>query len=183
MLVVFKERELYYATYVSGGDFTAQDVIDGKIIDVAANMAKFPITQIHANIGCDCPGTIQLCDNRLVWASSSRKVYVLCSASQYSERNILDVSGPVESVLAGWSNTKGLVSCDWQGHYLLINGNLESGKKNSVLVLNYKDNAFAQIGSTPIPKRFRGAYCGTYGILVIRRRGLYMPCQTVKIVC
>ena len=153
MLVIFKERELYYATYVSGGDFTAQDVIDGKIIDVAANMAKFPITQIHANIGCDCPGTIQLCDNRLVWASSSRKVYVLCSASQYSERNILDVSGPVESVLAGWSNTKGLVSCDWQGHYLLINGNMESGKKNSVLVLNYKDNAFAQIGSYADPKK------------------------------
>lgn len=37
-----------------GGDFTAQDVIDGKIVDVAANMAKFPITPIHSTVGCDC---------------------------------------------------------------------------------------------------------------------------------
>ena len=37
ILVLFKESEIYYATYVAGGDFTAQDVIDGKVVDVAAN--------------------------------------------------------------------------------------------------------------------------------------------------
>ena len=75
MLVIFHSREMYYATYVAGGDFTAQDVIDGKIVDVTAYMAKFPITQINGEIGCDCPRTVQLCNNRLAWATSDGRVY------------------------------------------------------------------------------------------------------------
>lgn len=99
MLVIFKEHEMFYATYQAGGDFTAQDVIDGKVVDVTAQMARFPVTQINPSIGCDCPQTVQLCNNRLVWATSDGKVYTLTDATPYSERNVRELSGMIESHL------------------------------------------------------------------------------------
>lgn len=41
ILVIFKEHEIYSAEYVSGNTYTAQDVIDGKVVDVTANAAHF----------------------------------------------------------------------------------------------------------------------------------------------
>lgn len=124
MLVIFKSREMYYATYVAGGDFTAQDVIDGKIVDVTAYMAKFPITQINGEIGCDCPRTVQLCNNRLAWATSDGRVYTLTSATPYSERNVRELSGMIHKRLSSQtaSALKEAVSCDYDGHYMLIVG-------------------------------------------------------------
>lgn len=137
MLVIFKEHELYFATYVAGGDFTSQDIIDGKVIDVAANMATFPITQLHAYIGCDCPQTIQLCNNRLVWADSSGKVYTLTGATPYSERNVRELSGLMEPALKaeGAQALKDATSGDFDGHYVLQVG-------NSLYLLDYNSSGF-----------------------------------------
>ena len=121
ILVIFKERELFYATYKAGTGFSAQDVMDGKVVDVAANMATFPIAQINAGIGCDCPQTIQLCNNRLVWATSEGKVYTLTDATPYSERNVRELSGMVESHLKaqGKEALRTATSGDYNGHYVL----------------------------------------------------------------
>ena len=121
MLVIFKEHEMFYATYQAGGDFTAQDVIDGKVVDVTAQMARFPVTQINPSIGCDCPQTIQLCNNRLVWATSEGKVYTLTDATPYSERNVRELSGMIESHLKaqGKEALQAATSGDFDGHYVL----------------------------------------------------------------
>lgn len=122
MLVIFKERELYYATYMAGASYTAQDVIDGKVVDVAANSAQFPIAQISSHTGCDCPGTIQLCNNRLVWATSEGKVYVLATANQYNERNAYEISGMIRSDLLNIQKEKWTDACagDYCNHYALL---------------------------------------------------------------
>lgn len=137
MLVIFKEHELYYATYQAGGDFTAQDVLDGKVIDVTSSMARFPITQINAYIGCDCPHTIQLCNNRLVWATSEGKVYTLTSATPYSERNVREISGAIEPLLKQESADalKNASSGDYDGHYVLQVG-------SRLYVLNYNSSGY-----------------------------------------
>lgn len=144
LLVIFKERSLYYASYVAGTDFTAQDVIDGRVVDVAANLAKFPITPIHDQVGCDCPATVQLCSNRLVWFCKNCRVYVLCGANPYSERNVFELSEPIRRKLEAWMGDGNgePFACDWQGHYLLMNG-----VRQEALVLNYNGNAFSNISS------------------------------------
>jgi len=121
ILVIFKEREMFYTAYKAGSGFSAQDVIDGKVVDIAANMAAFPITQINAGIGCDCPQTIQLCNNRLVWATSEGKVYTLTGATPYSERNVRELSGMVEAHLKaqGKEALRAATSGDYNGHYVL----------------------------------------------------------------
>lgn len=137
-LVIFKQHEMFYVNYVAGQTYTADDVIDGKIIDVTTSSAYFPVTQIHPFIGCDCPNTIQLCDNRLVWATSDRKIYALAGANQFSENNVREISQNIDSQL---SNVQGDItaatSADYQGHYALCVG-------KDVFLLNYADGGYIQ---------------------------------------
>lgn len=137
ILVIFKEHEIYSAEYVSGNTYTAQDVIDGKVVDVTANAAIFPITPINSGIGCDCPNTIQLCNNRLIWATSDGAVYGLMAANQASERNVRKLSAMIESRLKAEDRylLKSALSCDVDGHYMLL-------VRNRVYLLDYMDGVF-----------------------------------------
>lgn len=137
ILVIFKEHEIYSAEYVSGNTYTAQDVIDGKVVDVTANAAVFPITPINSGIGCDCPNTIQLCNNRLIWATSDGAVYGLMAANQASERNVRKLSAMIESYLKAEDRylLKSALSCDYDGHYMLF-------VWGHVYLLDYMDGSF-----------------------------------------
>ena len=137
ILVIFKEHEIYSAEYVSGNTYTAQDVIDGKVVDVTVNAAVFPITPINSGIGCDCPNTIQLCNNRLIWATSDGAVYGLMAANQASERNVRKLSAMIESRLKAEDRylLKSALSCDVDGHYMLF-------VRNRVYLLDYMDGVF-----------------------------------------
>ena len=137
ILVIFKEHEIYGAEYVSGNSYTAQDVLDGKVQDVTANAAVFPLTPIHAGIGCDCPRSIQLCSNRLIWATSDAHVYGLMALTQGSERNVRDLSALIRARLSAESESalRQATSCDYDGHYLLC----VSGR---VYLLDYMDGSF-----------------------------------------
>ena len=98
--------------------------------------------QVHGFIGCDCPNTVQLCRNRLVWAHSDRKIYTLTSASQWNERSVYEVSGMIESLLQGITSDelKAALSADWAGHYILSVG-------DKFLVMDYNSYGYAHIYS------------------------------------
>lgn len=138
MLVIFKERELFYTRYVESTELTAQAVVEGAVVDVTTTSAIFPMVQLHAEIGCRCPGTIQLCGNRLVWADQ-HTVYTLTAANAYSERNVFPVSGAIADRLRGLDLTAAY-SADWQGHYLL-------GVGRQVFLLDYDTYGFAYVSS------------------------------------
>ena len=124
-LMIFKEREIYATQYSTLNDsISADDVINQAVVDVAANEVAFPMAQVHGFIGCDCPKTVQLCRNRLVWAHSDGKVYTLVSANQYNERSIFEVSDMVEKRLKTHSadELQSALSADWEGHYVLSVG-------------------------------------------------------------
>ncbi len=143
MLVIFSERQLHYITYQSGANVTAEDITENGQYDLTVLNATFPLTQINDKIGCDCPDTVQLCRNRLVWATKEGKVYVLMGASQYSERNVYELSRNIERNLKAVIKDSGnseLNSCDWQGKYVL-----QAGSK--IFVMDYDENAFAYISS------------------------------------
>ena len=124
MLVIFKEHEIYYATYASR-TITGEEVLSGAVIDVTASIAYFPVTQLHAFIGCDCPGSVQLCNNRLVWADSTGRVYALCSTSTYNDRNVMEISEPIESGIRRVSGEALLQASSalLENYYLLQAGN------------------------------------------------------------
>lgn len=142
MLVIFKNHEIYYTTYVAGASYTAEDVISGKIVDVTANSAVFPITPLHSSIGCDCPRTIQLCNNRLIWATSDGHVYGLTAANQYGERNVRELSANLNKRLSSYSRSdlQQATSGDYNGLYMLF-------VQNQVYLLDYMDSMFQYYSS------------------------------------
>ncbi len=139
MLIIFKEHEIYFTNYASN-NFTAEEVMSGAVIDVASSSAKFPLTQIHSLIGCDCPNTIRLCANRLVWATTDKKVYTLVGTNNFSERNIFELSIPIEIKLKKEKFLYFACACDWNGYYILFT-------ENKAYALQYNSNSFAYISS------------------------------------
>lgn len=119
-LIVFKERKLFQARYSEANAPGAEDFLNQGVIDLASQVEYFPLTLVNDSIGCDCPDTIQLCRNRLVWANSNGKVYTLISQNQYNERAVFNVSEMVESRLKAEKNLKKACSADYEGHYILM---------------------------------------------------------------
>lgn len=142
-LMIFKESEIYATQYSTLNDsISADDVINQAVVDVAANEVAFPMVQVHGFIGCDCPHTVQLCRNRLVWAHSDGKVYTLVSANQYNERTVFEVSDMVEKRLKTHSmdELQGALSADWEGHYILSVG-------NKLYLMDYNSYGYSNIYS------------------------------------
>ncbi|MBQ8794082.1 MAG: hypothetical protein IJZ63_05005, partial [Clostridia bacterium] len=139
-LIIFKEKSTYYSYYNVNDNITADDLINQSVVDYEANSAIFPMIQLNANIGCDCPYTVQLCRNRLVWTNSDGNVYTLYSNNQYSERTIYKISDMINSMLKKENDLKNAVSCDFEGHYLLCVG-------NKIYVMDYNSYGYQYAAS------------------------------------
>lgn len=131
LLVIFKEHELYAASY------RAQGVTDENV-----SGARFPIMPLHGSIGCDCPNTVQLCENRLVWLTSEGRVYTLTGNNAFSGCNVRAVSGMVERDVktVAPSRLRAASAGYYQGWYLLLAG-------SAVYALRCADSAFSRVGS------------------------------------
>lgn len=142
-LIIAKEKEMYATQYNSmDNTMKAEDIKSQSIVDVAASEVTFPMVQVHGFIGCDCPKTMQLCRNRLVWTNSDGKVYTLVSASQYNERSIYEVSGMIENRLKKYAPTelRNARAADWEGYYVLI-------IKNDMYLMDYNSYGFSNVYS------------------------------------
>ncbi len=125
MLVIFKERETYYTTYVEG-DIDESAVAEGTNVDVTAVQAYFPVKQLSPYVGCDCPNTVVPCRNRLVWMNSDGRVYTLASANQYSERNIREIGQKIRPRLlrdTTEATRRAAYAADYDGEYIVLCGN------------------------------------------------------------
>lgn len=124
LLLIFKQSEIYAAQYVAGQSYTAEDVENGKVVDVAAYAAQFPLTPIHPTVGCDCPDTIRLVNNRLCWADSRGYIYMLPTVNQYNERVVREIGGNIRRALTGHTEAEweSAGACEYCGHYMLTVG-------------------------------------------------------------
>lgn len=124
LLLIFKQSEIYAAQYVAGQSYTAEDVENGKVVDVAAYAAQFPLTPIHPTVGCDCPDTIRLVNNRLCWADSRGYIYMLPTVNQYNERVVREIGGNIRRALTGHTKAEweSAGACEYCGHYMLTVG-------------------------------------------------------------
>ena len=119
LLVIFKDGELFCTQYHQGETVSAEDVINQAVEDMEAAVAVFPMFQIHPQIGCDCPNTICLCNNRLVWANTNGKVYGLFTTGQYNERNVLELSQCVGRNIESCTDICHASAAEYENYYLL----------------------------------------------------------------
>ena len=141
MLVIFKEREIYYATY-QAGETRAEDVLSGATVDVEASAAVFPLTPISADVGCDCPYSLALCADRLVWLNRDGKIYTLQGTYSKSQRNVRPISAPIEPLLARHTKYERTVAqaVNVDGTYFLLVG-------HSIYLFRHGDIGFTSVGS------------------------------------
>ena len=139
MLVIFKERETYLTQYVRNSNITASDLINQNVVDYTASSVYFPIILLHSGIGCDCPDSIELCRNRLVWACTDGNVYTLCNENQYSERTIFKVSDMISRRLKNESLHRAM-SADIDGRYFLF-------VDKHVYVMEYESYGYTYVAS------------------------------------
>ncbi|MBE6767663.1 MAG: hypothetical protein E7549_01980 [Ruminococcaceae bacterium] len=136
-LVIFKERELYGCEYA----YTAvsdEALAAGETVDVTA-AAYFPLTQLHPAVGCDLPRTVQLCGNRLVWATRDGAVYMLSALNAWSETAVRCISHAVRPTLKAML-TNEACAARYHGNYLLFCG-------REVLLFDYMSGGFAGFAS------------------------------------
>lgn len=119
LLILFKEHELYAAEYEATSAVTAEQVTAGEVTDITAT-AVFPLTPLHAEIGCDLPKTVALCGNRLWWACRDGSVYALQSTGQLSQRCVARLSQPIEPLLRQNGAPSFAAAAVWDGHYYLL---------------------------------------------------------------
>ena len=123
VLVIFKERQIYAAQYVAGEDDDYSFAKENGV-PIDTYTAKFPVSPVHSFIGCDCPNTIRLVNNRLVWMDSTGRVFMLTGTGQYSERNVREISQNIRSLLTAHSKEelRNAVGGELEGYYLLLVG-------------------------------------------------------------
>ncbi len=186
LLVIFKENELYCSYYVQGNTPTAEQLKNQEVIDIEAAQAMFPVYPLHPEIGCDCPDTICLCNNRLVWFNSNRKVYGLFTTGQYNERNVRELSYAIEKKLkeASAGDVANPAAAEIEGNYLLYLG-------NNVFAMDYSTSGFSYYSSYSsdekaqkavawylwelyqIPKILASVSCGDKNILIAQKDNNY----------
>ena len=100
MLVIFKETEVYATQYYSGGTVSAEALQSGAVTDMEAAAAVFPMVLVHPEIGCNCPDTLRLCGDRLVWLCRDGHVYALYSGGTYDRRSVRALSQAIDAELS-----------------------------------------------------------------------------------
>lgn len=138
-LIVFKEREIYCADYVSESDPVSTVSSDPE--EVQAARAHFPMTPLSTDVGCDAPATVRGVNNRLVWMTAEGKIYMLTAADIYNNRCVREISSLIEPALIehSFADRKRAGGGAYNGRYLLAIG-------NTVYVLDCRSPAFLRFG-------------------------------------
>lgn len=134
-LLLFKEREVYSAEKA-----TVESPVDGSVSEV------YTLSLLSPSIGCDCPRTIRLCSDRLLWADSRGEVYGLKEADEYSNASVMRLTQNIASRLAAHAGEelRGAFAVDYAGHYVLVAG-------RRAYCLRYTDSEFRRLFSSGDP--------------------------------
>lgn len=113
-LAVFKEHSVYCVE--KAADLNVTDT--SSIVDITAD-TLYSVRCVNDTIGCDLPNTVQLCLNRLVWATRSGEVFTLVTTTTTSKRNIYPVSRNIERFIKA-DDMSVAFAIDWNGYYMLF---------------------------------------------------------------
>lgn len=128
-LIVFTERSVFRMSYVLKEDG-----------------AYFSVKELTCQVGCDCPKSVQLIDNRVVFANSKKGLFIVDSTGEADEQNVKPISS---NILSG--EGMGLLECaeeelisavsvDFDRNYMLCVG-------EKVYIWDYDSSAFSDYGN------------------------------------
>lgn len=144
-LVIFKTHEIYACEYAWSA-VSGEDVAAGIVPDVTSD-AYFPIRQINGGIGCDCPNTVKLCGNHLVWANKDdKRIYTLSNFSNYTEKNVRDISWVIAPTIKN-AITSSASAVVWGDFYILM------ANTQDIFLFDYTQNGFTYYASYYDDKR------------------------------
>lgn len=107
--------------------FNAESTL-GASYSFVNGKVSFPQVTINPDIGCDCPDTIELINNQLVWTNTKKGPVIMVSTAIEDERNIIPIGRNINGNtdrkgLLDEENLKNAISVDYKGKYWLeING-------------------------------------------------------------
>lgn len=104
-LIVFTEQSVFRMSYTLNSDG-----------------AFFSVKEISSEAGCDCPGSVQLIDNRVVFANSKKGIFIVDSTEENGEQNIKPISG---NIMKG----RGMGLCDIPSEALKKASSLDFDRK------------------------------------------------------
>ncbi len=110
-LMIFTENSVYKMSYTLNQDG-----------------AFFSTKQISDYVGCDCPDSLQLIDNRIVFLNSKKGVFIVDSTDDAGEHNIKPLSGNVQKgeeyglMSIDAQSLKSASSADFDRKYMLFAG-------------------------------------------------------------
>ena len=104
-LIIFKTHSIFAVGY----EFDGEEVYH-------------PVRECHSTIGCDMPGSVQLIDNRLVFASTRSGVYMLISTNNALENIVKPISANINRLLMMENGLEDACSCDYARCYWLKAG-------------------------------------------------------------
>ena len=135
-LVAFKNSEIYRITLSRGSTYQ----VSGLLTDISRTMLNgdtLSSEAVHLQVGCDCPNTLKVCANRIVWTRSDGSVYTLATTTYGKENNIYKISSALSGLTEGIDEDdfKNAYACDLDGYYLLYVG-------NKVFVADYRIKDF-----------------------------------------
>lgn len=110
-LIVFTDKSVYRMT-----------------CNLTSGSVYYAVKELSCEAGCDCPDTVQLIDNRVVFANSQKGVFIVDSADDSGEHNIKPISGNILSGEGGFLDNdteliKNACSIDYGRRYMLFVGN------------------------------------------------------------
>ncbi|MGI5849665.1 MAG: hypothetical protein ACOX8Q_06340 [Christensenellales bacterium] len=127
-LVIFKENSVFAVGYA----FDGEDVY-------------YPVRECHSTIGCDMPGSVQLIDNRLVFANTKSGIHMLITMDNELENIIKPLSANINALLLSETGLKNACSCDFDRYYwLCVNGSVYLWDYDKAPYYNYADYDKAQ---------------------------------------
>lgn len=127
-LILFKESSIFAVGY----SFDGEDVY-------------YPVRECHNAIGCDVPDSVQLIDNRLVFAHTKGGVYMLVGTGNALENIVKPISANVNALLLKEDNLAEACSVDHDRRYwLCAGGHAYVWDYDSTPYYNYADYDKAQ---------------------------------------
>lgn len=118
-MLIFKGNSIYGMTYKTDSQ----------------GVGQFPVVNVNSGVGCDCPGTIQLINNKLTWLTSGLGPMTLVnqlntSGSEVVYRNVNAIGRNINgnsarSGLLNEPNLENAVAVDFQQKYwIAVNGHV-----------------------------------------------------------
>ena len=110
-LIIFTEKSVFKMVYT----FTSGEVY-------------FSVKELSCGVGCDCPNSVQLINNRVVFLNSKKGIFIVSATDEAGEHNIKPISGSIikgkgRGLLdTGEDALKNSFSLDFDRKYILFAG-------------------------------------------------------------